>query len=87
MKAQKMENLSIAFNFMLDVEHIPLVNIGMYFFYSLIMYFMDWRTHGLGYKKQFFLLRIQALFRSCNWRHQYQTTTADIVLYACSNLL
>ena len=28
MKAQKMENLSIAFTFMLDVEHIPLVNIG-----------------------------------------------------------
>lgn len=28
MKAQKMENLSIAFSFMLDVEHIPLVNIG-----------------------------------------------------------
>ena len=30
MKAQKMENLSIAFSFMLDVEHIPLVNIGKY---------------------------------------------------------
>ena len=28
MKAQKMENLSIAFSFMLEVEHIPLVNIG-----------------------------------------------------------
>ena len=25
-----MENLSIAFSFMLDVEHIPLVNIGKY---------------------------------------------------------
>ena len=28
MKAQKMENLSIAFTFMLKEEHIPLVNIG-----------------------------------------------------------
>jgi len=29
MKVQEMENLSIAFKFMLEKEEIPLVNIGM----------------------------------------------------------